>query len=174
MIFISLLLINIFKKNLIMKKILFTLIVLLTITISGFAQSALTVQGGYSWSNGLIGAEFQMGRLAVSAGYFPTKMPGSGESLSSFSGNFLLYGGDWDESSYYASIGVASAGYRSQNSYNGGAWTDDVVSPMTIVMVGYKGAIGNLNSKIGFGYGWCDYGNSWTWELTLGWAIPMN
>ena len=160
-----------------MKKILLTVIVLFAITTFSFAQpsgGALNIQGGYSWTNGLIGAEFQAGHLAVSAGWFPTKMPGSDEKLSSFSANFLVYGGNWDESSYYASIGVASAGFRSQNRYNGGSWTNDNVSPMTIVMVGYKyGDWSGLNMKAGVGYGWCDLGNAWTWELTIGWAIPM-
>ena len=74
-------------------------------------------------------------------------MPGSGERVSSFSAAITWYGKDnefLDNHSgalgacYYASLGVASAGYRSQNSYNGGAWTDDVVEPMTIVMGGVK------------------------------------
>lgn len=159
-----------------MKKIFSIFIMLFAITTLNFAQpsgGALNVQGGYSWSNGVIGAELQAGHLAFSLGYFPTKMPGSNEPLSSISGNFTWYGGNWNESSYYASVGVASAGYRSQMNYNNGGWSNDVVSPMTIFMIGYKGCVDNLNMKIGGGYGWCDYANSWTFELTVGWAIPL-
>jgi hypothetical protein len=148
-----------------MKKTFLFLLVIFITTLT-FAQpntAAFNIQGGYSWTNGVIGAELQAGYFAVSAGYFPTKMPVSGEAAPSFSSNFLLYTGKWNENSFYASIGVASAGYRN----------DDIISPMTIAMVGYKITLQNLNMKLGGGYGWCSYDKSLKLELTLGWAIPI-
>lgn len=141
-------------------------------TLSFSQSGAFGIQGGYSWLNGVVGAQYQMGHLAIGAGYYPAKMPGSGESVSSFSGVFTWYGGDWDESCYYASIGVASAGYRSQIDYGYG-WTDDVVKPMTILMGGLKYAskYSDWYSKVGAGVGWCSEATVFTWELTIGYQF---
>ena len=46
------------------------------------AQSALNVQGGYSWSEGNIGAGYQYKTIEFKAGYMFTKMPGDGSSVS--------------------------------------------------------------------------------------------
>lgn len=155
-----------------MKKLLVLITFILAFSVFAHSQSmGFTVQGGYSWLNGLVGAEYQVGSIALSGGWFPTKMPGSDERISSFSGALTFYGGKWTRSSYYISGGVASAGYRSEVSYNGGAWTDRVVEPMYIVMLGYKGTFENVHCKFGLGYGWCDYAGVATWELTLGWTL---
>lgn len=157
-----------------MKKILTLLVVIFAFTTLSFSQSAFTVQGGYSWLNGVVGAEYQMGHIAISAGYYPAKMPGSGDPIASFSGAVTWYDGLWSESGYYASIGFASAGYRHETSYNGGAWGSDIVSPMTIGMIGYKyGSYTGYNMKLGFGYGWCDQASTFTWELTIGYSFGM-
>jgi len=158
-----------------MKKLLLLITLILSISVLSYSQSmSLTAQGGYSWLNGVVGVEYQVGKIALSGGWFPAKMPGSKEIVSSFSGAVTFYGGNWNRSSYYISGGVASAGYREEVSYNGGAWTDRIVAPMYIVMLGYKGSVGNTNAKLGFGYGWCDYGSAFTWELTIGWVLFAN
>jgi len=158
-----------------MKKLLLLIAFILSFSLLSYSQSsAFSVYGGYSWVNGAIGAEYQFGSMAISGGWFPTVMPGSNERISSFSGALTYYGGNWDNSAYYATIGVATAGYREQTSYNSGVWTDDVISPMTIVMAGYKGTYKTTHCKLGFGYGWCNYGDAWTWEFTIGWTLFGN
>jgi len=157
------------KKLLVMFCIAISL--LFAINMESKAQSALTVQGGYSWLNGVIGLEFQVGKFAISGGYFPTKMPGSGDRVNSFSGAITWYGEDCETSSWYLSTGIASAGYRSESSYNGGSWEDGTVDPMTIFMIGYKGVSGNWTSKLGAGVGFHDDLRVFTWEFTVGYAI---
>ena len=143
-------------------------------TLSYSQNGAFGVQGGYSWINGLIGAQYQMGHLAIGGGYYPAIMPGSGKPVSSFSGVFTLYGGDWDESCYYLSIGIASAGYRYEISYGGGPWINPVVKPMTILMGGVKYAsYSNWYTKGGIGVGWCDEATVFTWEITLGYYFSL-
>lgn len=159
-----------------MKKVLLSIVMTLALlfatNINTNAQIAGNVQGGYSWLNGVVGAELLLGHIGVSTGYFPAKMPGSGESIASISWAVTYYGGLWDESGYYGSIGMASAGYRAQTSYNGGAYGSDVVAPMWIAMVGYKyGSYSGFNLKGGVGYGWCEYAGVFTWEITLGFAF---
>jgi len=157
-----------------MKKILTLLFAIFAFTALSYGQSAFTVQGGYSWTMGMVGAEYQIGHAAVGAGYMPTSMPGSGESLSSYSAYFAWTGYDYDESGYYISLGFASAGYRYQASYNGGAWTDGVVLPMGIVNIGYKLQwYSGLNIKGEVGYGWCSEAGVFTWGLTAGWTFGI-
>jgi len=157
-----------------MRKLLVLFSLIFALSISSFAQQAFTVQGGYSWTMGMVGAEYQYGHLAIGAGYMPTSMPGSGESLSSFSAYGAWTGYDYDESGYYLSLGFASAGYRSQMNYGGSGWTDDVVSPMGIVNLGYKLQwYSGLNLKGEVGYGWCEYAGVFTWGVTAGWTFGL-
>ena len=157
-----------------MKKILTLLVAMFAFATLSFSQGAFTVQGGYSWTMGMIGGEYQLGHGAVGAGWMPTTMPGSGESLNSFSAYFAWTGYDYDESGYYISLGFASAGYRAQTSYNGGAWTDGVVAPMGIVNFGYKLQwYSGLNLKGEVGYGWCEYAGVFTYGITAGWTFGM-
>jgi len=163
-----------------MKKIFITLLAFIAISISAYSQTDFSLWGGYSWLNGVVGAEAQYGNFAISGGYFPAKMPGSGERISSFSAAITFYGKNNEflnnhsgalGACYYGSIGFASAGYRAQTSYNGGSWTDDIVEPMTIAMVGVKSYASKWQFKLGLGYGWSSIANSWTWEVGLGYAL---
>ena len=151
-----------------MKRILTLLVAILAFATFAQAQSAFTLNAGYSWSKGLVGAEYQLGHIGIGAGYMPTSMPGSGESLNSFSGVITWYSGDWDESSYYTSLGFASAGYRSQVNYNSSGWTDDVVQGMGIWMVGYRAKwYSGLGLYGGCGVGWCSEATVFNWEIGL-------
>jgi len=157
-----------------MKKLLLSFIALFAIATLSFSQSAFTVQGGYSWTMGMIGAEYQLGQSAIGTGWMPTTMPGSGESLNSFSAYYAWTGYEYDESGYYLSLGFASAGYRSQVNYNSGGWTDDVVAPMGIVNLGYKAQwYSGLNLKGEVGFGWCEHAKVFTYGLTVGWTLGM-
>lgn len=157
-----------------MKKILTLLVAMFAFVTLSYSQGAFTLQGGYSWTMGMVGAEYQLGHVAVGAGYMPTSMPGSGESLNSFSAYLAWTGYDYDESGYYISLGFASAGYRSQVNYNSSGWTDDIVSPMGIANIGYKLQFySGFNIKGEVGYGWCEYASVFTWGATVGWTFGM-
>jgi len=157
-----------------MKRILTLLIAMFAFATLSFSQGAFTVQGGYSWTMGMFGAEYQLGHFAIGSGWMPTSMPGSGEKLNSFSAYGAWTGYDYDESGYYISLGFASAGYRSQMSYNGGSWQDDVISPMGIANFGYKLQwYSGLNLKGEVGYGWCQYAGVFAWGVTVGWTFGM-
>lgn len=164
-----------------MKKILVLLSLMFALSITAYSQTDFSIWGGYSWtSTGVVGAEAQFGNIGISGGYYPAKMPGSGERISSFSAAVTWYGKNnefLDNHSgalgacYYGSVGIASAGYRHQTSYNSGAWTDDVVAPMTILMFGVKSYASKWQFKIGAGYGFCSYGDAFTWEIGIGYAL---
>ena len=112
-----------------MKKVLTLLIAILAFTTLSFAQkSSFTVQAGYSISSGLVGAEYQYGKISVAAGWMPLRMPESHEIISSFSAAITAYNYNWNESGWYASAAFASKAYRSE----------DIVSPMMILSLGYK------------------------------------
>ena len=160
-----------------MKKLILSVFLSLALLLSVNSVNAqvyaLSVQGGYSWLSGVVGGDLQVGQLGVSAGWMPTKMPLSGEKLSSIGVAGTLYSGNYDESGYYVSLGVASNGYRYEYSSSWGA-NDSKTSPMTIAMLGYKYGSEDMNLKLGVGYGWCDYAKTWTWEITLGIPILKN
>jgi len=136
---------------------------------------SLGFNAGYSWLQGVIGAELEYGNWAVGGGYYPAKMPGSGESVASISWFVTYQSAVFQKSSgYYASIGMASAGYRYQESWNGGSWGNDIIAPMWIGMIGYKyNWYSGLNLKGGVGYGWCEYAGVFTWEVTLGYKFGL-
>lgn len=146
---------------------------MIAFSFSSVAQISFAPQVGYSWSYGVVGAELQFNHFAFAGGYFPTKMPGSGEPLSSFSGAIIYYSGNQGYSTYgyYTSIAYASAGYRYEESYNGGAWTGNIIEPMTIVNGGVYGASNSIIFKAGVGYGWCEYGGAFTFEVTMGYRL---
>ena len=164
-----------------MKKLILFLSLIFALSISAFSQTDLSLWGGYSWtSTGVVGLEAQYGNFSVSGGYFPAKMPGSGDPISSFSAALTYYGktneflnshGGALGACYYGSFGIASAGYRYQANYGGSGWTDDIVEPMFIGMIGVKSYVNKWQFKLGAGYGWCDYANAFTWEIGLGYAL---
>ena len=41
-------------------------------------RDALTIQGGYSWTMGMVGVSYQMNYLELGGGVMPSTMPGSG------------------------------------------------------------------------------------------------
>jgi len=159
-----------------MKKILFVLLLMVTSVL--YAQqtpTAFNIQGGYSWLNGVVGAELQYGKVALSGGWMPTKMPVSGDKISSFGVALTYYTRPAGQEgySYYISGGVASSGYRYEyiSSYG---YRDETVTPITIIMVGYKYDAGGVNGKLGVGYGWCEEAGAWTFEATLGFTLFGN
>lgn len=163
-----------------MKKVLFSLFMaiamLFAVNTETKAQqkSALFVQGGYDWLDGVVAGGVQFGHWKFSAGYFPTKMPGSGDPVSGVTWAITWEDGLWNQSGYYASIGMNSAGYRSEVSVNGGSWGSDIVEPMWIAMLGYRyGSWSGMFLKAGAGYGWCDLGSSFTYGISLGWAFGL-
>lgn len=164
-----------------MKKLLLSLIIAFALLFTfGTAETkaqdenGLFIQGGYDWLDGAVAGGVQIGYLRLSVGWFPTKMPGSNESVSGACWTATWEGSKWYESGYYLSIGQNSAGYRYQASYNGGAWTGDIIEPMTIIMFGYRAATyDGLYLKGGAGYGWCQYASSFTYGISLGYTFGM-
>ena len=151
-----------------MRKFLLTIslifaMILLTSNVNAQTSWALSGQGGYSWINGVVGGDLQIGHFGVGAGWMPTKMPLSGDKISSIGFQLSLYSAKYNEFGYYVSLGTASNGYRYQDT-RGGEQTE----PMTIVMAGVKSGTDVVYFKLGGGYGWCDQGKAWTFEATLG------
>jgi len=156
-----------------MKKILTLLIAIFAFTILSFAQkSSITVQTGYSHSTGLLGAEYQFGKVSVAAGWIPLRMPESHKFVSSFSAAITAYNCNWNESGWYASGAFASKAYLSEIDVNG-VWVEEV-SPMTILSLGYKQHLGSgLSLKGGVGYGWCKYAALPRLEATVRWTFGL-
>jgi len=160
-----------------MKKIFSSIVVifmLLCVTsLESKAQSALLVQGGYSWSEGVVAAGYQFGTLSALVGYMPAKMPGDGGTVSGVVAN-IKWGPEWDESGYYISYAFNSVGYRSQISYNGGAWGSDVVEGMNIVSLGYKVGDWSWYLAADVGYGWSASGSGVSWGVVIGFPLLGN
>ena len=148
-----------------MKKILTIFIIIFTFATLSFAQkSSITVQTGYSLSTGLLGAEYQFGKVSIAAGWMPLRTPETHEIISSFSAAITAYGCDWNESGWYGSAAFASAAYR----------TEDIVSPMMILSLGYKQHLWSAFSvKGGVGYGWCEYAAFPSLEVTARWTFGL-
>lgn len=143
----------------------------LSVITNAQTPMSLSAHGGYSWSIGVVGAEAQFGNIAIAGGWMPTKMPMSGERIHSYSGAITYYTAKANEDgySYYVSLAEASQGFRYEDS-----WGGESTSPMTIVTVGGKYQTGGVWSRVGFGYGWCEYGNAWTFEINLGFVLFGN
>jgi len=157
-----------------MKKVLFTLVMaiglLFAMNTSTNAQSALNLQAGFSWSEGLISAGYQYGNWETKLGWMNAKMPGDDSNVNGLVWN-LIWGPEWDESGYYASIAYNSVGYRSQNSYNGGSWTDNYVEGMWIASIGYKVGTDVMYLKADVGYGWCGSGSGMSYGIVVGFPL---
>lgn len=139
-----------------------------TITPVPFSMS---VVGGYSWINGVVGGELQYGKFGVEGGWMPTSMPMSGTRVNSWgiAGTFYTLPTNVDGSSFYASIGVASQGYQYEDS-----WGGESTAPVTIIMVGSKYDVGGIFLKGGCGYGWSETLGTFTFEITLGFKLFGN
>lgn len=160
-----------------MKKfiLLFTLIAGLNVGIFAQHNAGFTIQGGYSWTMGMVGGAFQYGILEFGGGVMPAKMPGSGNEIMSYSGYFAVTNFEPNGSGYYISFGVASAGYRHEVSYGSGPWINGIVAPVGIIMLGYQSNLFyNLNLRGEVGYGFCKYSKAvFTYGITLGWTFDL-
>jgi hypothetical protein len=122
------------------------------------SQTNITIWGGYSYLNGIVGAEAQYGKFGIGAGYFPIHIITSNNYVSSFSASISYYMKNNQHLIYpYGSIGVASAGYHS----------NDIIDLMTIGMIGIKSSYNNWQLKTGLGYGWCQYENKLMFEIGI-------
>lgn len=157
-----------------MKKLFISLVMalglLFAVNTQANAQGAALFQAGYSWSEGVIAAGYQYGTLSTTIGYMPAKMPGSGDVVSGVVWN-IKWGPEWDQSGYYISYAFNSVGYRSQMSYNGGAWTDNYVEGMNIISLGYKVGSYSFYLAADVGYGWSGSGSGASWGITFG--VPL-
>jgi len=129
-------------------------------------DGAVYVNGGYSWSKGVIGAEWKSGHWGLALGYMPTKMPMSGNPVASVSAAVSIYSipqGDIDMFGWYGTLAAASAGYRMENSYG-----QSQVETMTILTGGLMMDIDLFYFSFGAGYGFYAGGSTPTLEVTLG------
>jgi len=127
------------------------------------AQSALTISGGYSWTNGMIGAEVQNGHWAYGAGYLATMWPLSGDPISSLSGHITWYDSPYNYSGYYATAAMIGNGYRYEDSYG-----TRYSSTMAALLIGYKISFGDFGIKAGLGWGFILDGNTMNGESGVG------
>jgi len=148
-----------------MKKILSLIVIIFIFTVSSFSQKkSLTIQNGYSYSTGLIGAEYQFGKIGIAAGWLPLRTPETHKLISNYSAAVTLYGCDWNKSGWYVSGAFASSAYL----------TEDLTSPMFISIIGYKQHIwSGLSLKGGAGYAWCKYSNIPVFEVTARWTFGL-
>ena len=160
-----------------MKK-LFSLITLF-FAFAMFSNAQLvTIQGGYSWTNGMVGAEWQFGHVVLATGWMPTSMPLSGDRINSYSFAVSWYGGGNIASGYYTTFGISSQGYRYESSSTSGSNYSET-GPAYIVMLGYRYLWeSGLNLKGGIGYGWNDKDSAMkmstvTWEITFGYSFDL-
>lgn len=157
-----------------MKKLLTILSIFVLMLVSSNLKAqdlkyTVDVHGGYSWLDGVVGADFQVSNFGLSFGWMPTKMPLSGEKINSYGWSVSYFTAQPDEFGWYASIGSASAGYRAEYS---GYYNSEDVLPMTIAMVGIKSANKTSYFKLGGGYGWAsNNATAWTFEATLGFHL---
>ena len=163
-----------------MKKLLMAIaliaIMFLGVEQTTSAQGALTVNAGYSWTNGMIGAEAQGPHWALGAGYLKTEWPMSGDPISSVSAHITWYDAPYNYSGYYATFAYIGNGYRYEDS-NGSRYS----SAMTGLIIGYKISFGDFGIKGGLGWGFILDGNTMngernvgTWEVGATYSFPYN
>ena len=159
-----------------MKKLLLLLLIFFTLgkvnaqytepAAPTISPRAFYVHGGYSWLDGVVGFNFQNNYWGIGFGWMPNSMPLSGERVNSFGMSGVIYSAPYYKDALYLKIGVVTNGYIYQDSYG-----YEYLSPMSIIMGGYKFGGETLALKLGLGYGWCEYGGTWTGEVTLGYAL---
>ena len=128
-----------------MKKFLLTMVLMMGILFSSNLKAqysevssptpfGISLQGGYSWLNGVVGGEIQYGHFSVSGGWMPTTMPVSGAKVTSgcFAGTYYS-ATSLNDYAAYISVGVSTKGYQYEDLYGNGG-----TEPVTIVMVGSK------------------------------------
>lgn len=152
-----------------MKKIVLLLTLMFVLTITAFSQTDINIWGGYSWLNGICGAEVQLKNFGIGAGYYPAKMPDSGKNIASFSAALTYYSKSNKQLKpkdmcYYWSLGMASAGYRKDND----------VEPIYIGMLGLRLNFNKLQFKAGGGFGFNGMENSWKFEAGLSYRLFTN
>jgi len=144
------------------KNLLFSIMVAFTMLFAIPLQSQAQgvygagINDGYSWLNGVIGAEIFIHKISVSGGWMPTSMPLSEEKVNSYSWAITAYSQPMDLDSWYLSYGMAMSGYREDITHDYRSY-DSQIKPMNIIMCGYRfvGGSGNWNLKAGIGAGWC-------------------
>ena len=152
-----------------MKKILLMLFAVLAITTLSSGQStALSIQGGYSWSYGMIGIENQYGPVSIAVGYMPASIPLTNDYVSSFSAALTWYGREYDENGLYISAAFASAAYRYNDTWN----NTPIIEPMGFGMVGYKWyRPSGVMFKAGLGVGYCQWATVPNVEVTVSYKL---
>lgn len=147
-----------------MKRLLTLLIAIFAFTAMTFAQkSALSLQSGYSYSTGLIGAEYQYNKFAISAGIMPFRNEIQ-EIKPSYSAALTYYSRKWNQNSWYLSGAFASGKYN-------GDYPDN---PMFIITFGGKEQIwSGLSVKGGFGYVFTQNNAFPTFEIGLRWSFAL-
>lgn len=150
-----------------MKKIGLILLMIVAMAFTSQAQG-LYGHGGYSWTKGAFGAEYRSGYFGLGLGAMPTKMPMSGDKLTSVSAFVSFYSVEEDDidTGWYLTLATTSAGYRMENSYG-----DREVSPMTVATGGWIWNIDGAYMQFGGGWGFYDGGNTPTFEVTLGFRL---
>lgn len=149
-----------------MKKLLFLFIaiMLLGVTTMEAQNTALYIRGGYSWLTGVVGGEIQVDHFGIGGGWMPNKTPLTGDDVNSFGLDATWYSGNYDEESYYYSLGYVINGY--QEEYSTGYYESE---NMAVMMCGYKIVSDMLDMKGGVGLGFVPGGGTvFTFEITLG------
>lgn len=148
-----------------MKRILTLFITLFAFITLTFAQkSAFSVQTSYSYSMGLIGAEYQYKKFAVGAGVMPFRTTDTKEIRPSYSAVVTYYGKHWNQNSWYLSGAFASGKYDGDYPNN----------PMFIPTIGGKEQIwSGLSIKGGFGYAFTPDAAFPVFEIGLRWSFGI-
>lgn len=147
------------------------------LNIAAKSQTNLSVWGGYSWINGIIGVEAQYGHFGIGAGYLPTKIPNTGDHEPSWCGSVTYYTKSNNKkfspalsTSFYGSIGVSSAAYRNYDII----LDKEEVIVMTYGVLGIKLDKSRFSLKSGVGYGWCKEDNTITFEIGIQYRLFTN
>jgi len=128
-----------------MKHILLTLSLMIILLLSSTvlkAQSSqmpaynISIHTGYSWLNGIIGAEYIVdNNIGMSVGWMPTRLPISKDWINSTCFALTYYTKCHTNGySFYASTGVSFKGYSFEDTVQNTIQT----LPVTILMVGGK------------------------------------
>jgi len=132
-------------------------------------SSAINLQAGWSWSEGVVSLGYQFSLFEVKGGWMFCKMPGDDSGVNGPTVTILVEP-EWFESGVYFSYAYNSVGYRSQVDYGSG-YTDNYVAGMNILSIGYKIGSDIMYLKGDVGYGFSANGNGLSYGVVLG--IPF-